>query len=105
MVELYNESDILVGWSNAVNFDEFSGHIFSGIQPTGANPYVFNAIIPEPTSGMLFLLGIAGLALRRKRGLVGRVAPTRRGSHGALGDRPLPCDGMVGADHRAARKI
>ena len=105
IVELYNENDSLLGWSRAVNFDELIDHIFSGMQPTGANPYVFSAIIPEPTSGMLLLFGLAGLALRRKRGLVGRSPRDRRGSRGALGDRPLPRDGMVGADPRAARKI
>ena len=29
-------------------------------------PYLFSTAVPEPTSGMLFLLGLAGLALRRK---------------------------------------
>ena len=66
ILELYNESGSMVGWSTAVNFDEFSGHIFSGMQPTGANPYVFSAVVPEPTSGMLFLVGLALLGLRRK---------------------------------------
>ena len=67
IVELYNENDEMLAWSPEVNYDEFSGHIFSGIQPTGANPYIFNTIIPEPTSGMLFLAGLVLLGLRRKR--------------------------------------
>ena len=66
MVELYDESDIMVAWSRDVNFEELDGHYFSGINATGANPYVFSAFVPEPTSGMLFLLGIAALSLRRK---------------------------------------
>ena len=30
-------------------------------------PYVFTGIVPEPTSGLLLLFGVAGLALRRRR--------------------------------------
>ena len=34
---------------------------------SGATPLVVNGVAPEPTSGLLVLLGFAGLALRRKR--------------------------------------
>ena len=47
------------------------GHIYDHTQPGGlANPaqfttFTYNA--PEPTSGLLILLGVCGLALKRKR--------------------------------------
>ena len=33
----------------------------------GASDYRTAAAVPEPTSGLLLLLGVAGLALKRKR--------------------------------------
>jgi len=32
-----------------------------------ATPYVVSSVVPEPTSGLLMVFGLAGLALRRKR--------------------------------------
>lgn len=34
---------------------------------TASTPWVSTSAIPEPTSGLLMLLGVAGLALRRRR--------------------------------------
>ena len=44
-------------------FGEFASAVQSGWQSTSGGP----SPIPEPTSGLLLLLGVAGLALRRKR--------------------------------------
>ncbi len=33
----------------------------------GGSPFVVSAVVPEPTSGLLSLFGLAALALRRKR--------------------------------------
>ena len=32
-----------------------------------SSPFVVSAVVPEPTSGLLSLFGLAALALRRKR--------------------------------------
>ena len=44
-------------------FGEFASVVQGGWQSTSGGP----SPIPEPTSGLLLLLGVAGLALRRKR--------------------------------------
>ena len=44
-----------------------SSAIASGTNPSGATPFMLTSVVPEPTSGLLMLLGVAGLALKRKR--------------------------------------
>ena len=34
---------------------------------TGESAFVVSQVIPEPTSGLLMLFGLAGLALRRRK--------------------------------------
>ena len=46
---------------NTVSSSDFATHASGGYQPFPGSP------VPEPTSGFLLLLGVAGLALRRKR--------------------------------------
>lgn len=72
-IELLNESEGLVAQSASVTYSALlaGGHIATqgaGMpSPTTATPYAFGAYaVPEPTSGLLMLLGLAGLALRRK---------------------------------------
>ena len=69
IVELYNSTDSAIGswvgqatlsW-NANNF----ATVGTGTPPSYATATAFQSI-PEPTSGLLLLLGVAGLALRRK---------------------------------------
>ena len=70
-VEYYGTQNEALGHSHAYTLESLAkfGFVSSGGNPptvaTGAWTPTF--IIPEPTSGMLMLLGFAGLALRRKR--------------------------------------
>ncbi len=72
-VELYgltNGQGELLGMSEFVSFEMVSKFsVYSDMKKTGITPYTFNAFraAPEPTSGLLMLLGLGALALRRKR--------------------------------------
>lgn len=68
-VELYaGNPTAKIGYSEAVSYAELlaDGHIYGDMWTTGITPYVFTAI-PEPTGGVLVLLGLGLLGLRRKR--------------------------------------
>ena len=68
LVELYNDSNGKVG-RQVLDYNEVASSIFGGLNISGAKAAVFSNFtpVPEPTGGMLVLLGIAGLALRRKK--------------------------------------
>ena len=67
-VEVWDLDDQLVGWWY-YGVAEVSSYIWpEGSRPeSGATPLAVTQMVPEPTSGMLVLLGLAGLALRRRR--------------------------------------
>ena len=67
LIELYNESDQKVGWTTLPYSRELA-YIYSNPTEAGS-PSVFTvtSVIPEPTGGLLLLLGLSGLALRRRR--------------------------------------
>lgn len=63
--ELYLD-DTLVGWSSAYQLIPSSA-VVRGTDASGVNPMVLTGVVPEPTSGLLSLFGLAALALRRRR--------------------------------------
>ena len=64
--ELFNESDEVVGW-NSASYSEVLKAIASGENPTGSTAFKLTTVVPEPTSGLLSMFGLAMLALRRRR--------------------------------------
>lgn len=66
LYELWSTSqDKRVGWQTFQLASIPSENIAT--ERGGASPFVVSQIIPEPTSGLMLLFGLAGLALRRKR--------------------------------------
>ena len=71
-VELYDSSDVLVGYSSALSYTALSefrneARYFADWSTYSSwNPSDWTAV-PEPTSGMLALLGLIALGLRRRR--------------------------------------
>lgn len=73
-VELLNESGSSLVTSEGVTYENllaggYLNVVYSGSKPPISDTSVWNATfaVPEPTTGLLMLLGFAGLALRRKR--------------------------------------
>jgi len=65
LVELWMDSSTKVGWQT-YSMDMVAGSIFKGTEGGGGSPLRVTSVVPEPTSGLLLLLGVAGLALKRK---------------------------------------
>ena len=73
-VELYGGEDgqTLLAFSETKSFDALQtirciGTDIKGVTGEGVWTVSNFTVVPEPTSGMLLLLGVAGLALRRRR--------------------------------------
>lgn len=64
----YSETGELEILPTAVDYAAIQDYVYTdmGTAIDGNAPYVFS-VIPEPTSGLLLLFGLAGLALRRRR--------------------------------------
>lgn len=70
IVELYNSEGTFLAQSfNNGSYGNLSAYIYSGgISAPPATPWIATSFdIPEPSSGLLMLLGMAGLALRRRK--------------------------------------
>lgn len=73
-IELLNDPTV-VGKSTQISYSDATNYILASITqteiPSSATAWAPNftatSAVPEPTSGMLLLFGLAGLALRRKR--------------------------------------
>ena len=73
-VELYafeGNTASLVGVSDYVKYDQMKErfHVYSDMSLSGITPYTYGTFraVPEPTGGLLLLMGLGALALRRKR--------------------------------------
>ena len=77
MVELYSESGDVIGISQAATFYYLWGdderYLYHDMSVSGTlSPFRFTASSPEPTSGILVLVGLGAMALKRRRGIVSR---------------------------------
>ena len=67
LFEVYDAYDQKIGWTTLAYADA-ANYIYSDpSNKSGVSVYKVTQLIPEPTSGLLFLLGAAGLALRRRK--------------------------------------
>lgn len=73
-VELYSFTDgheNLLAVSDYVRYSEMvrDFHVYSNMSQSGITPYTYGTFraVPEPTGGLLVLMGLGALALRRKR--------------------------------------
>lgn len=63
------DSPNCVGWTGWLDYDKIASNIFSAGNMSGSSPFTVGSamLVPEPTGGLLSLIGLAALALRRKR--------------------------------------
>lgn len=91
-VEIYNSTGTLIGLSETFAYGDILANLYEygGLQYIGEDGVTPKGIsvgmIPEPTSGILLLLGLAGLALRRKRALLGVMVAAAGLGFGAAND-------------------
>ena len=69
LIELYSfDSANRVGWTTLSYSEAMANYVYNDPTKKSEVPaYTVSQVIPEPTSGLLLLLGLSGLALRRRR--------------------------------------
>ena len=69
VVELMNSEYDVIGESETFGYAAIAQYIWSPMGQKGESAWTVTTFsaVPEPTSGLLLLIGVAGLALRRRR--------------------------------------
>ena len=71
IVRLFNASKVNTYVSAPYSYDSLAANVWAtdilSMKATTAKGFGNFRAVPEPTSGLLLLLGVAGLALKRKR--------------------------------------
>lgn len=67
LFEVYDMDHKKLGWTTLAYKDASQFIYGDSINPGNTGVFHITSLIPEPTSGLLFLLGAAGLALKRRR--------------------------------------
>jgi len=66
--ELWQDGEATASYVGTYQYDDWRDHAYSNMSQTGAEALSVGAdAVPEPTGGILFLLGCAALALRRRK--------------------------------------
>jgi len=68
LLELWGEDGKCVGWQSVARETlDSNKSLVSDMSASGAGVFSFASVVPEPSSGLLLMLGFAGLALKRRR--------------------------------------
>lgn len=66
LLQLFDDDENLVGWRTYA-YSEVAGSVMNAYSGGGGSPFKVEGVIPEPSCGLLTLVGLAVMALRRRR--------------------------------------